>query len=125
MSAIAPVPLMMPKIGTDKLFLKLISGHIIKMLLFGQWQRGWLGTGSSPRSFPIGPREQAQMRRPAMPWNAGDYLAKANKCELHAASASDDALKHQFHDIAKQWRKLAEQADRHAYQDALALGAAL
>jgi len=56
-----------------------------------------------------------------MPWNAADYLAKANKCELQAASASDDVLKHQFHAIAKQWRKLAELADRHAYQDTLAI----
>jgi hypothetical protein len=56
-----------------------------------------------------------------MPWNAADYLAKANKCELQAASASDDVLKHQFHAIANQRRKLAEQADRHAYQDTLAI----
>jgi hypothetical protein len=56
-----------------------------------------------------------------MPWNAADYLTKANKCELHAASASTDLLKHQFHDIASQWRKLAKQADRHAIQDSRAI----
>jgi hypothetical protein len=32
-----------------------------------------------------------------------------------------DLLKHHFHDIANHWRKLAEQADRNAYQDTLAI----
>jgi hypothetical protein len=56
-----------------------------------------------------------------MPYSAADYLAKANKWELRAASASNDLLKHHFHDIANHWRKLAEQADRHAYLDTLAI----
>jgi hypothetical protein len=55
------------------------------------------------------------------PCNGADYLAKANKCELQAESASNDLLKHQFHDIANQWRKLAKQADRHADQDSRAI----
>ena len=56
-----------------------------------------------------------------MPCNAADYLIKANKWELRAASASNDLLKHHFHDIANHWRKLAEQRDRHEYQDTLAI----
>jgi len=41
-----------------------------------------------------------------------DYLAKANNWELRAASASNDQLKHHFHDIANHWRNLAKQADK-------------
>jgi hypothetical protein len=55
-----------------------------------------------------------------MPYSATDYLVTANKWELRAASASDDLLKHHFHDIANHWRKLAEQADRREYQDTFA-----
>ena len=56
-----------------------------------------------------------------MPYSAADYLAKANNWELRAASASNDLLKHHFHAIANHWRKLAEQTDRHEYQDTLVI----
>jgi hypothetical protein len=47
-----------------------------------------------------------------MPYSVADYLAKANNWELRAASASNDQLKHHFHDIANHWRNLAKQADK-------------
>jgi hypothetical protein len=52
-----------------------------------------------------------------MRFNTADYLIKAKKCELHSVSASNELLRDQFYDIANQWRKLAEQADKHAVQN--------
>jgi hypothetical protein len=52
-----------------------------------------------------------------MPYSAADYCAKADECDLRAASADSDVLKNQFLVIARQWRKLAEHADRHAASD--------
>lgn len=52
-----------------------------------------------------------------MPATAAEFLAKADQCDRHAASAETEELKNQFQEIAHQWRRLAEQCDRHVASD--------
>jgi len=40
------------------------------------------------------------------------YRAKAAECDQHAASASDPTIKLQYRALARQWREMAEIADR-------------
>jgi len=41
-----------------------------------------------------------------------DYRRKANQAEEAAKSCRDDVARRAYEDIARQWRKLAETADR-------------
>jgi hypothetical protein len=49
-----------------------------------------------------------------MPFTAQDCRAKAVECERRAASTNYFELKVQSHELAKQWRSLADQAERRA-----------
>jgi hypothetical protein len=42
---------------------------------------------------------------------ARGFLRKADECECRAALATDDRTRHTFTDLARDWRRMAEQAD--------------
>jgi hypothetical protein len=44
-----------------------------------------------------------------------DYRARAVECELKAEEARDLEVRRQLIDLARQWRLLAEQAERHGW----------
>lgn len=44
---------------------------------------------------------------------AEEYRAKARECEEFASRAADPHVKQQLLDLAKQWQRIAEQADRY------------
>lgn len=39
------------------------------------------------------------------------FLRKAEDCERRAALATDERVRHTFADLARDWRRMAEQAD--------------
>lgn len=39
------------------------------------------------------------------------FLRKAEDCERRAALATDERVRHTFEDLARDWRRMAEQAD--------------
>jgi hypothetical protein len=47
---------------------------------------------------------------------ADDYRDKARDCERQAGLAQDHSLRQIYLDLAKQWRDLAEQIERHGIQ---------
>jgi len=46
---------------------------------------------------------------------AEEYRLRAREAEEQASKVRDHRLKQSFLDIARQWRELADQADRHGW----------
>ena len=42
---------------------------------------------------------------------ARGFLRKADECERRAALAADERTRHTFEELARDWRRMAEQAD--------------
>jgi hypothetical protein len=42
-----------------------------------------------------------------------DYRAHAEECQAQADRAQDPGVKRAYEKLARQWRELAEQADKH------------
>ena len=79
------------------------------------------GNRFRPSEFPCGSTGTGEIAETGNAVQCSGLLGKGEQVGVRAASASNDLLKHHFHDTANHWRKLAEQADRHAYQDTLAI----
>jgi hypothetical protein len=42
-----------------------------------------------------------------------EYWAKARDCRVRAEKARDPSMKEQFEDMANQWQRMAEEAEKH------------
>jgi len=49
-----------------------------------------------------------------------EYRARAEACESQAAHALNPDIRRSYEDLARQWRDLAEQSERHALTGARA-----
>jgi|ERR1700674_2374927 len=70
---------------------------------------------AQPRSPPMAKIQTDQRAGTVVSPKAADYQARAAECEVRAGEARDPEVKRQLVDLARQWRLMAEQAERQEW----------